>query len=100
MRKLYILILVVFCFVVGCDTHHKSEDEKRQEAFDSLLRGTPFEGMTEREFEKEMRKGCCGDFTMEEVDSMRKVWDELERQAKEAKKAAEKDPKIWKDRAK
>lgn len=86
MRKLCILILVIFCFVVGCDTHHKSEEEKQPEVLDSILQETLLGGMTEEEFEKEMMKGYCGDFTLEEEDSMRKVWDELERQAEEAEK--------------
>ena len=40
--------------------------------FDSIVKGTPYEGMTEEEFEKEMQKGVQGDLTLDQVDSISK----------------------------
>lgn len=38
--------------------------------FDSIVKGTPYEGMTEDEFEKEMQKGVQGDLTLDQADSI------------------------------
>lgn len=36
----------------------------------------PYMGMTEEEFMKEMTKGVQGDYTLEQVDSMRRSWEQ------------------------
>ena len=67
---IFIVISIFYCVL--------PEKTRNQKILDYTLEGTPYFGMSEEEFEKEMQKGVQGDFTLEQVDSMQKEWTRLD----------------------
>lgn len=81
-KKAYFLGIVICTIVVVCIHAYlggfKSKDSCISEEPDSLVSDSLFidtyNTMTKEEFYKEMMKGVQGDFTLEQIDSMQKIW--------------------------